>query len=248
MNKFTNKVALITGGGTGIGRATAHLLSKEGISVGINYSKSKIEAETTVTEIIQQGGNAFAFKADVAKDDQVKKMIQSITKRYGRIDFLINNAGRTRAVPPINLDGIRESDFEEIYSVNVKGTFFCSRAAIAQMRKNGKGHIINVASVAGLTGLGSSLVYSSSKAAVINLTKGLAYSQAPEIQVNCVIPGLIETRWVNTVSEEFVEKNRKETPMNRAGKPEDIANAILGLLLNDFITGASLVVDGGLTM
>ena len=175
-------------------------------------------------------------------------MIQSIIERYGKIDFLINNAGRTRAVPPINLDGIKESDFEEIYNVNVKGTFFCSRAAITEMRKNGKGHIINVASVAGLTGLGSSLVYSSSKAAIINLTKGLAYSQAPEIQVNCVTPGLIKTRWVNTVSEEFVEKNQEQTPMKRAGKPEDVSNAILGLLLNDFITGANLVVDGGLTI
>jgi 3-oxoacyl-[acyl-carrier protein] reductase len=128
------------------------------------------------------------------------------------------------------------------------GVLFCCRAAIPEMKRRGGGHIVNVGSIAGLNGLGSSLLYSASKAAVMNLTRGMAHSQAPAVQVNCVVPGLVETRWTATVSEEFARSNREATPMGRAARAEDVATAIVGLLQSKFITGANLVVDGGRTI
>ena len=248
MADFDGKVALITGGGTGIGRATALQLAAEGAAVAVNYSRSRQEAEDTVAELRDGGARAIAVQADVADDAQVRAMVAATVAELGRLDILVNSAGITRAVPPADLDGIREEDFEQIFGVNLKGTFFSSRAAIAEMKRGGGGHIVNVGSIAGLTGLGSSLIYSASKAAAMNLTRGMAHSQAPAVQVNCVVPGLVETRWTATVSEEFAQQNRAATPMGRAASAEDVATAIVGLLRSKFITGASLVVDGGRTI
>ena len=248
MADFEGKVALITGGGTGIGRATALQLGAHGAALAVNYSRSRREAEQTAAELRRDGGRAIALQADVADDAQVRAMVAAVVAKFGRLDILVNNAGRTRAVPPTDLEAIRDEDFVELFGVNLKGTFFCSRAAIPEMKRGGGGHVVNVGSVAGLTGLGSSLVYSASKAAVMNLTRGMAHSQAPAVQVNCVVPGLVDTRWTATVSAEFVERNRAATPMGRAATPDDVATAIVGLLRNDFITGASLVVDGGRTI
>lgn len=247
MADFDGKVALVTGGGTGIGRATALLLAAQGAALAINYSRSRQEAEDTVAEL-RRGGRALAVRADVADDAQVRAMVAATVAEFGRLDILVNNAGRTRAVAPADLDAIRDEDFDQILGVNLKGTFFCSRAAIPEMKRGGGGHIVNVGSIAGLTGQGSSLIYSASKAAVMNLTRGMAHSQAPAVQVNCVVPGLVETRWTATVSEEFVQRNRAATPMGRAATPADVAAAIVGLLRSTFITGASLVIDGGRTI
>lgn len=247
MADFDGKVALVTGGGTGIGRATALLLAAHGAALAVNYSRSRQEAEDTVAEL-RRGGRALAVRADVADDAQVRAMVAATVAEFGRLDILVNNAGRTRAVAPADLDAIRDEDFDQILGVNLKGTFFCSRAAIPEMKRGGGGHIVNVGSIAGLTGQGSSLIYSASKAAVMNLTRGMAHSQAPAVQVNCVVPGLVETRWTATVSEEFVQRNRAATPMGRAAAPADVAAAIVGLLRSTFITGASLVVDGGRTI
>lgn len=247
MADFDGKVALVTGGGTGIGRATALLLAAQGAALAVNYSRSRQEAEDTVAEL-RRGGRALAVRADVADDAQVRAMVAATVAEFGRLDILVNNAGRTRAVAPADLDAIRDEDFDQILGVNLKGTFFCSRAAIPEMKRGGGGHIVNVGSIAGLTGQGSSLIYSASKAAVMNLTRGMAHSQAPAVQVNCVVPGLVETRWTATVSEEFVQRNRAATPMGRAATPADVAAAIVGLLRSTFITGASLVVDGGRTI
>lgn len=248
MADFEGKVALITGGGTGIGRATALQLGAQGAALAVNYSRSRQEAEETAAELRRKGGRAIALQADVADDAQVRALVAAVVAEFGRLDILVNNAGRTRAVPAADLEAIRDEDFAELFGVNLKGPFFCSRAAIPEMKRGGGGHVVNVGSVAGLTGLGSSLVYSASKAAVMNLTRGMAHSQAPAVQVNCVVPGLVETRWTATVSAEFVERNRAATPMGRAASPDDVATAIVGLLRNDFITGASLVVDGGRTI
>ena len=248
MGDFDGKVALITGGGTGIGRATALQLGAQGAALAVNYSRSRKEAEATAAELRRGGGRAIALQADVADDAQARAMVAAVVAEFGRLDILVNNAGRTRAVPPADLDAIRDEDFAELFGVNLKGPFFCSRAAIPEMKRAGGGHIVNVGSIAGLTGLGSSLVYSASKAAVMNLTRGMAHSQAPAVQVNCVVPGLVETRWTATVSAEFAEQNRAATPMGRAASADDVATAIVGLLRNGFITGASLVVDGGRTI
>ena len=248
MGDFEGKVALITGGGTGIGRATALQLAAEGAALAVNYSRSQQEAEDTVAELRAGGARAFALKADVADDTQVRAMVAAAVAELGGLDILVNSAGITRAVPLPNLDGIREEDYQDIFGVNFMGVLFSCRAAIPEMKRRGGGHIVNVGSIAGLNGLGSSLLYSASKAAVMNLTRGMAHSQAPEVQVNCVVPGLVETRWTATVSEEFAQSNRDATPMGRAAKAEDVATAIVGLLKSRFITGANLVVDGGRTI
>ena len=203
MGDFDGKVALITGGGTGIGRATALQLAAQGTAVAVNYSRSRQEAEDTAAEIRAGGARALVVPADVADDAQVRAMVAATVAEFGRLDVLVNNAGRTRAVALADLEGIRDEDFTELFGVNFQGAFYCSRAAIPEMKRGGGGHIVNVGSIAGLSGLGSSLVYSASKAAVMNLTRGMAHSQAPEVQVNCVVPGLVETRWTATVSEEF---------------------------------------------
>ena len=248
MADFGGKVALITGGGTGIGRATALQLAAEGAVVAVNYSRSQQEAEDTGAELRAGGARALVVKADVADDAQVRAMVAATVAEFGGLDILVNSAGITRPVAPTNLDGILEQDFEEIFGVNFMGVLFCCRAAIPEMKRRGGGHIVNVGSIAGLNGLGSSLLYSASKAAVMNLTRGMAHSQAAAVQVNCVVPGLVETRWTATVSEEFAQRNRDATPMGRAAQAEDVATAIVGLLKNKFITGANLVVDGGRTI
>ncbi len=248
MGDFDGKVALITGGGTGIGRATALQLAAQGAAVAVNYSRSRQEAEDTAAEIRAGGARALVVPADVADDAQVRAMVAATVAEFGRLDVLVNNAGRTRAVALADLEGIRDDDFTELFGVNFQGAFYCSRAAIPEMKRGGGGHIVNVGSIAGLSGLGSSLVYSASKAAVMNLTRGMAHSQAPEVQVNCVVPGLVETRWTATVSEEYARQNRESTPMGRVATAADVATAIVGLLRSAFITGASLVVDGGRTI
>lgn len=247
MPEFEGKVALITGGGTGIGRATALLLAGQGVDVAVNYSRSREDAERTASDAEEAGVSSIAVKANVADEAQVRAMVVETVDTLGRLDFLVNNAGTTHAAPLADLDAINDAHWDEIFSVNLKGTFYASRAAIPEMRKNGAGHIVNVSSIAGINARGSSIPYSMSKAAIINLTKSLAIGQAPDIQVNAVAPGVVETRWI-VGWEEFTSAHREHTPLQRLAQPEDVAKAIYGLLLNDFITGHTVVIDGGRTL
>lgn len=247
MGRFDGKVALVTGGGTGIGRATSLLLASEGASVAVSYSRSREDAECTAADVRASGVSAMAVQADVADDGEVKLMVDTVATELGRIDFLINSAGTTRPVPLADLDGITAEDFERIYAVNVTGVFWCCRAAIRHMLKNGGGHIVTVASLAGFTGQGSSLVYGSSKAAAIALTRGLAASHAPDVQVNAVAPGLVDTRWIAGFSAETIKSIAGQIPMGRTAQPEDVADAIFGLLVSRYITGEVVLVSGGRT-
>jgi 3-oxoacyl-[acyl-carrier protein] reductase len=244
MPEFEGKVALITGGGTGIGRATALLLARHGVNVAVNYSRSRDDAERTAADVQAAGASSISVKANVGDEAQVRAMVAETVDKLGRLDFLVNNAGTTHAAPLADLDAITDENWDDIFRVNVKGTFYASRAAIPEMRKNGGGHIVNVSSIAGINARGSSIPYSMSKAAIINLTKSLAIGQAPDIQVNAVAPGVVETRWI-VGWEEFTSAHREHTPMKRLAQSEDVANTIYGLLLNDFITGHTVVIDGG---
>lgn len=248
MSIFDGKVALVTGGGTGIGRATALQLAAEGAAVAINYSHSNQEAEDTAAQINSMGTSSIVIQTDVSQESQVRSMIATVVEKLGGIDLLVNNAGCTRAVLPTDLKGVIEEDFDQIFAVNVKGVFFCSRTAIPEMERRGHGHIINVASIAGITGLGSSLVYAASKAAVINLTRGMAHGQAPKVQINSVSPGMVDTRWHATMGDAMMKKNVEATPMGRAALADDVATAIIGLFRSTYITGTNLVVDGGRTI
>ena len=163
------------------------------------------------------------------------------------MDILVNNAGATRFVALDDLEGVTDPDWDQAIDVNVKGTFHCSRAAIPRMRETGGGVIVNVASIAGMIGLGSSIPYCVSKAGIISITRSLALTQAPDIRVNAVAPGVVDTRWV-VGHEAFVEKGREATPLKRVAAPEDVAATILGLVLSEFVTGQTVVVDGGRTL
>ncbi len=249
MGQLEGKVTLVTGAAVGIGRAIAVAYAREGAKVVVNCSKSRQEAEATAGMVRQAGGEPLLIQADVSQDRQVRAMVAETLDRFGRIDVLVNNAGITAFVDFADLDSLTDEVWDRLYAVNVKGTFFCCRAVVPTMRRQGQGRIINVASVAGIATQGSSIAYCASKAAVIHLSRCLARTLGPAIRVNVIAPGFIaETRW------NVGRSNLKETqdraaltaPLRRVGTPEDIAEAALFLATRgDFLTGDLMVVDGG---
>ncbi len=249
MGQLEGKVALITGAAVGMGRAIAVAFAREGAKVVVNYSKSQQEAETTARMARQAGGEPLLIQADVSQDRQVKAMVGEALDRFGRIDVLVNNAGITAFVEFSDLDGLTDEVWDRLYNVNVKGTFFCCRAVVPAMRRQGQGRIINLASVAGIGPQGSSIAYCASKAAVIHLSKCLARTLGPEIRVNCIAPGFIaDTRW--NVGRPNLERTQDQAiqtaPLKRVGTAEDVAEVALFLATRaDFMTGDVLVVDGG---
>ena len=249
MGALTGKVALVTGAAVGIGRAIAVAYGREGAKVVVNYSKSRAEAEETAALLRKAGGEPLLIQADVSQDTEAHNMVAKTLRTFGRIDILVNNAGITAFVDFADLDGLTDDVWDRLYRVNVKGTFFCCRAAAAPMKQQGHGRIINLASVAGLWPQGSSIAYCCSKAAVVQLSKCLAKTLGPEIQVNVIAPGFIaETRWnVGRPNlDATLAKAAQGAPLKRAGTAEDIADAALFLATRgDFMTGDVMVVDGG---
>lgn len=242
--ELKNKVALITGGGTGIGRAIGLAFAKEGASIAINYSRSENEALTTAKEITDLGVSAMTIKADVSNDDQVHNMVKKVADKFGRLDILVNSAGTTTFVEASDLEGLTEEIWDRTIDVNLKGTFFCCRAVVPIMKSVDGGSIINISSIAGITGVGSSMAYSASKAGVICLTKSLARTLAPDIRVNTIAPGFVDSRWTEGW-DEYRKMHISSTPMKRVAKPEDVAVSALYLVHSDFVTGQVIVVDGG---
>ncbi len=240
-----NRVALVTGGGTGIGRAIALALAGSGASVAVNYSKSRADAEQTAEAIRACGGHAIAVQADVSVQRDAEEMASRVVQDLGRLDILVNNAGITRFIDHTDLDALTDEVWDRIFAVNVKGAFFCTRAAVRVMTE---GRIINIGSIAGLRGTGSSIAYAASKAAVHTMTKSLARALAPRITVNAIAPGIIETPWY-TGRETEVARFVQAIPVTRLGRPEDIAHIALALATADnFITGQVIIVDGGMVM
>ena len=249
--KLKGKVALITGGGTGIGRAVSLCLAKEGASIAVNFSKSDAEAAKTAAEVRALGVSGSTVRADVSSDKQVRAMVEQVQKELGRIDILVNNAGMTRFIPHANLEAMEEEIWDRIFAVNLKGAFFCCRAVAPLMKSQGSGRIINIASVAGLTGQGSSIAYCASKAALICMTKSLARVLGPEVGVNAIAPGLIDTRWLEGGSDPngMRDRYKNNSVLKRVGTPEDIAEVALTLASEaSFMTGQVIAVDGGITL
>jgi 3-oxoacyl-[acyl-carrier protein] reductase len=244
---LTNKVALVTGGGTGIGRAASLALSKRGATVAVNYSRSKTDAEKTAQLIINNGGRAIAIQADVSQDKNVRVMADQLAQQFGTIDLLVNNASITRHIAMDDLEAVTEEIWDELYDVNVKGMFYCARAVAPFMKKNEQGAIVNVGSIAGQTGLGSSLPYAVSKSAVHGLTKSLARALAPNIRVNCIVPGAVATRWW-TGREEQMKSLAPNLLLQRISTPEDIAQLICAALEQEAMTGQIITVDSGQTL
>ena len=242
------KVALVTGGGTGVGKSTSLQLARRGYHVAINYSRSKDDAEKTAAEVSEHGARAITIACNVADDSQVRAMIATCQREFGRLDVVVNNAGTTHFVPHTDLEAMSEDKWDEILAVNLKGPFFVSRAAIPVLRSSGGGSIINVASVAGVAGSGSSIAYAASKGGLITLTKSLAKAFAPDIRVNAVCPGPIISRWLEN-HQDMVDAAVKITPLKRASSTDDIADVITFLACDaGMMTGQALVVDGGRTI
>jgi NAD(P)-dependent dehydrogenase (short-subunit alcohol dehydrogenase family) len=243
-------VAIVTGGGTGIGRAVCERLGRAGAAgVVVNWSRSRDEAEATAIDLEKMGCRALAIQASVADDAAVRAMVAETEADFGRLDVLVNNAGTTTFVPHVDLDGLTEEVWDQVLGVNLKGTFYCARAAAPALRR-ARGAIVNVASIAALRASGSSIAYGVSKAGVLQLTRNLALALAPEVRVNAVAPGLVATRWFRTrfgdeAAEAQEERMAATTPLGRVATADDVAQAIMGFLGADMVTGECVVVDGG---
>jgi len=248
MSDNAKKAALVTGGGTGVGRATSLQLAKRGFDVVINYSRSQEAAESAASEVRKLGARALTVQCDVSVDAQVKQMLVACQQEFGRLDVLVNNAGMTYFVDFTDLDEMGEEKWDRILGVNLKGAFFVSRAAVPLMRAGGGGSIVNIASVAGIAGAGSSIAYAASKGGLITMTKSFAKAFAPDIRVNAVCPGVILSRWLDD-HQEMVEAAINVTPLRRASSTEDIADVTTFLACDaKMMTGQAIVVDGGRTM
>jgi 3-oxoacyl-[acyl-carrier protein] reductase len=248
---FAGQIALITGGATGLGAAVAEQLAARGASaLVLNYSRSAAEAEETAERCRKAGAEVVVVQGDVASDADCRKLADAAA-RFGKLDVLVNNAGTTKHVPHANLDGLSADDFHRIYGVNVVGAFQMVRACVAHL-KAARGAIVNVSSVAGSLGIGSSVPYIASKGAINSLTLHLARTLAPEIRVNAVCPGMITTRWfVDGIGEQAYEKLKAQyeqtTPLARACSAEDVAEAVIWLLEGArTVTGELIQLDSGM--
>jgi 3-oxoacyl-[acyl-carrier protein] reductase len=247
----TDCAALITGGGTGVGRATALELARRGCSVVVNYSRSKDEAERTADEVRALGVKSAALCADVSDDAACRDLVARSVSELGRLDVLVNSAGTTRFIQHQDLDAVQDDDWDHIFGVNVKGAFNAARAARGAMDETGGGAIVNVSSIAGIAAIGSSIPYAASKAAMNNVTLALARVLAPTKRVNAGAPGFITGRWLEqglgAVYETIKKRSEDRAALGRVCDPEDVAAAILGLITgSDLVTGQVLVVDGGM--
>lgn len=248
--ELSGKSAIVTGSAVGVGRATALELAKRGANVAVNYSRSEKEAKQTAADVEALGARALLVQADVSQDREVRALVEQTADAFGGVDILVNNAATTAFVNFADLEGMKEEHWDRILAVNLKGPFFCSRAVAGHMKEAGTGAIVNIASIAGIRAVGSSIAYAASKAGLINLTIALARVLAPEVRVNCVAPGFIETRWLQQglgqVYEPAKQRTAAQTPLGRVSTPEDIAQVVLSLIEGaDFVTGQTIVVDGG---
>jgi 3-oxoacyl-[acyl-carrier protein] reductase len=245
--KLKDKVVIITGGGTGIGKATAVKAAEAGAKVIINYSRSAKEAEETAGEISKRGGTALAVKADVAKEKEVNDLVSKTVSAFGTVDCLVNNASITAQIPMGDLHSATDQVWDTLFSVNVKGMFHCVKAVVPYMKKNKSGSIVNMGSVAGITGLGSSIPYAATKSAIHTMTKSLAIALAPDIRVNSISPGAVDTRWWADDRKRMYQL-AGDLPLKKISSPDDIAETVLFQLTQESITGQIFTIDNGQTL
>jgi 3-oxoacyl-[acyl-carrier protein] reductase len=244
-------VSIVTGSSSGVGAATARILAEKGGRVVINYSKSVDAAQVVASECESLGGEILICQADVANDNDCRRMVAETLKKWGRLDSLINNAGTTKFVQHADMEGLDSEDFQNIYGVNVIGAFQMVRAASNSLKASGDASVVNVASIAGVKGAGSSIAYAASKGALITMTQSLARVLGPEIRVNAVCPGFITGEWLAVgMGKEIYEASKSfleaKTPLQKTCTPESVAESILGFIDgHSIVTGQHLVLDGG---
>lgn len=244
-------VGIVTGSSSGVGAACARQLAEKGCHVVINYSRNEAGARATEAACAALGVETLVIQADVANDEQCRIMVQAAINKWGRVDALINNAGTTKFVAHDNLEGLSAADFQHIYGVNTIGAFQMARAVTPHMKKAKRGAIVNVASIAAIMGVGSSIAYAASKGAMITMTLSLARILGPEIRVNAVCPGFIQGDWLEAgMGKERYEATKKalenSAPLKLTATPDSVAEAILYFVCGaDIITGETLILDGG---
>lgn len=239
------KTAVVTGASGGIGSRISLCLAEKGYNVVLCYNTSEKTALETVAEIEKNGNNAIALRCDVRNKNETDALMKTVFDKYGRIDVLVNNAGVS--LQKLFVD-VSEKEYDEIFDTNVRGTINCSQSALKYMINQKSGSIVNISSMWGVSGASCEAHYSASKAAIIGLTKALAKEMGlSNIRVNCVAPGMIDTKMNATFSQDVFDSIKEETPLNKIGKPEDVAKAVSYFASDDssFVTGQVLCVDGG---
>ncbi|MDI3327122.1 MAG: 3-oxoacyl-[acyl-carrier-protein] reductase [Alicyclobacillaceae bacterium] len=242
------RVALVTGGSRGIGRAVCLALAERGVAVAVNYVHREDAAREVVREIEAKGGKAEAFSGDVSDPVQAEALVERVVERFGRLDILVNNAGITRDTLLLRM---KEDDWDAVLNTNLKGAFHCIKAAVRPMMKQRFGRIVNITSVVALMGNPGQANYAAAKAGLIGLTKTAAREFASrQITVNAVAPGLIETDMTASMGEDAIRSLRERIPLGRPGRPEEVAEAVCFLVSDaaGYITGHVLHVDGGMAM
>lgn len=247
----SRKVALVTGAATGIGRSAVLALARAGYDVVVNYSSSDKAARATAAEAQKLGARTLLVRCDVSDEPGVRAMVSQVKETFGRLDVLVNNAGTTAAWKPKDLETLSLEEWDRVFAVNVRGLFQVSRACVALLRE-AKGCIVNTASIVGLRPGPQPLPYAASKAAVVNLTKTLAWNLGPEIRVNAVAPGWMEGDWMKRMLkdkyDDLMGKRAKATPLKRVVTADDVAETMMSLIeANRFVTGEVIVIDGGFT-
>lgn len=247
------KTAIVTGSAMGLGAAVAVKLARRGVNVVINYSKSEKDAHEVAAGCEGLGVETLCVQANIAEDADCRRLAAETLARWGRIDILVNNAGTSVFADHKNLEALTAADFHKIYGLNVVGAYQMIRAVAPAMKAAGKGAVVNVSSIAAVTGIGSSIAYAASKGALNTMTLSLARALAPEIRVNAVCPGFIGTRWFSDRMDAdgfqgMIDTQRRITPLKRAGMPEDIADSVVFFCAEgaEHITGETLITDAGM--
>jgi len=244
--QLQDRVAIVTGGGTGIGRGISEVFARAGCKVAVNYSRSRDDAEQTVKAICSSGGSAIAIAADVSKDSEARAMMERVAGQFGRLDILVNNAGWSTRIPHEKLEELTDEIWDRTLNTNLRGAFYCMRAAVPYLKKQPGSSIINVASVAAFTGQGSSIAYAASKGGMLTMTKSFARVLAPDVRVNAIAPGFVRTRFANWPQSAF-DDGEAITPMQKLPTPEEIGALALYLASDGIpITGQTIEMDGGL--
>jgi 3-oxoacyl-[acyl-carrier protein] reductase len=247
----SRKAALVTGAATGIGRSAVLALAGAGYDVALNYSSSEAAARETAAEAHKLGARTLLVRCDVSDEAGVRAMLAEVERQFRRLDVLINNAGTTASWKPRDLETLSLEEWDRVFAVNVRGLFQVTRASIKLLRQS-KGCVVNTASIVGLRPGPQPLPYAASKAAVVNLTKTLAWNLGPDIRVNAVAPGWMEGAWMQRMLgdqyDELMGKRAKATPLKRVVSAEDVAETMMSLVRsNRFVTGEVIVIDGGFT-
>jgi 3-oxoacyl-[acyl-carrier protein] reductase len=241
-----NAVAVVTGGNGGLGRRICHALAAAGANIAVVYAQSANEAGKVADDLRKHGVEAEPFQCDLTKPAQIQRMVDDVMKRFGRLDVLINDAAYNKAIPFRDLDALTTEEWSKIIDVNLTGPMQAIKAVAPVMRKQGRGRIVNIASVAGLAPSGSSIAYAVSKAGLIHLTRCMAVALAPEVLVNCVAPGLLEgTRATANLMKSQVDHAAAASLLKRAADKDDVADQVVTMCRTETMTGQTVAIDSG---